>query len=277
MLSHSTETYLVSAELNPETNTEIISTEKFAKADLQMPQIDLSILIPCLNEEGNVVGAIETASAAAKKVGLKYEIIVMDDGSTDRTAEVVRDYIATHPDELVKLQVNKKNRGLARCYNDGAFLAKGRYYRICCGDNVEPEDTLFKIFSEIDKADIVAPFQPDYAGRTFGRKVLSFTYTRLINFFSGHPLRYYNGCPMIKRELVMRWHSYSDGFGFQADMITRMLDEGATFVEFPVYAHDRAQGASKALTVRNLSSTGHVLLDIIIRRARRKLFAKFYR
>jgi glycosyltransferase involved in cell wall biosynthesis len=233
--------------------------------------IDLSILIPCLNEEKNVVGAITNASAAAESLGYPYELIVIDDGSTDKTNEVVRDFMKANPQIPIVLKTNKKNRGLARGFVDGAFVARGKYFRLCCGDNVEPKETLVKIFGQMGKADIAVPYQPT-APRTPLRLVLSNMYVRLVNLSSGHKLRYYNGCPLFKTEQVRRWHSYSYGFGFQADMITRMLDDGATFIEFPVEVTDRQFGSSKALTFRNLASTGHTLLEILFRRLRNWIF-----
>ena len=65
---------------------------------------------------------------------------------------------------------------------------------------------------------------------------------------------------------VMRWHSNSHGFGFQADLITRLLDLNATYIEVPVYPNERAGGETKAFKLRNICSVGHTLLEIWIRR-----------
>lgn len=240
--------------------------------DRKSAEIELTCMVPCLNEEENVIDTIRTIVGAVNKVGCGYEILVIDDGSTDRTAPVVEDFIAENPDIPVVLHRNSRNLGLSRSFVDGAFLGRGRYYRLCCGDNVEPEESLVEIFSRIGQADIVAPYQPEVEGRPAGRVALSSTYTFLINLFSGHKMRYYNGCQVLRREDVMRWHSHHYGFGFQADMLTRMLDEGATVVEFPVKTRDRVKGSSKALNLRNVLSSGHVLSEILLRRIRRRVY-----
>jgi hypothetical protein len=64
----------------------------------------------------------------------------------------------------------------------------------------------------------------------------------------------------------MRWHTNYRGFGFQADMITRLLDEGFSYIEVPVTAQERTKGSSKALTLRNFFSVAHTLVDLFIRR-----------
>jgi len=65
---------------------------------------------------------------------------------------------------------------------------------------------------------------------------------------------------------VMRWHSNSHGFGFQADLITRLLDLKPSYIEIPVYPNERAAGATKAFKFRNICSVGHTLLEIWLRR-----------
>jgi hypothetical protein len=73
----------------------------------------------------------------------------------------------------------------------------------------------------------------------------------------------------------MRWGPYSFGFGFQAELITRLLDEGATYLEIPVFAsHEEKAGGNSALNWRNYLSVGHTLLEIFIRRIRKHAFHK---
>jgi hypothetical protein len=64
----------------------------------------------------------------------------------------------------------------------------------------------------------------------------------------------------------MRWHTNYHGFGFQADMIARLLDEGFNYVEVLVKATERKAGVSQALRLRNCFSVAHTLFDLFIRR-----------
>ena len=66
----------------------------------------------------------------------------------------------------------------------------------------------------------------------------------------------------------MRWHSRRSGFGFQADLVLRLLDEGASYVEVPIVGLERQAGASSALKLRNWLSVGRTLLSILRRRLR---------
>ena len=237
--------------------------------------LDLTIAIPCLNEERFIAATLDTVAAAMRELSLSYEVIVIDDGSTDRTVEVVESYRLEHLDLPVRLHRNERNRGLNRCYVDGAFLGRGKYYRMVCGDNVEPKETLVAIFRELGKADLIIPYHEPIPGKSFFRRVLSGSYTTFVNRLSGYRIHYYNGLTLTSRYNVMRWGPYSFGFGFQAELITRLLDEGATFVEIPVVArHQNKTQNNSALNWRNFLSVGHTLSEILLRRVRRRAFRK---
>jgi hypothetical protein len=92
-----------------------------------------------------------------------------------------------------------------------------------------------------------------------------------VNALSGHHVRYYNGCGIHLRYNVMRWGPYSFGFGFQAELVTRLLDEGNTCLEIPlkVTHHEKIDSAS-ALNLRNFLSVTHSLFEIGVRRIRKK-------
>src|SRR5262245_36594248 len=113
--------------------------------------LDLSIVIPCLNEEKNIIDTLDTVVEAIAGLRHSSELLVIDDGSTDTTAFTVARYCEVHPELPIRLHKNPRNRGLTRSYVDGAFLSRGKYYRLVCGDNAEPKETLLAIFNQLGK------------------------------------------------------------------------------------------------------------------------------
>ena len=236
--------------------------------------LDLTIVIPCLNEEAHIKGTLDTVVAAMQELRHSYEILVIDDGSTDRTAQIVESYADTHPELPLRLHRNPRNRGLTRSYVDGAFLGRGKYYRLVCGDNPEPKETLLTIFNQLGNADMVVPYH-SVQGKPLLRRTFSHFYTKLVNMLSGYNITYYNGCALHIRYNVMRWGPYSFGFGFQAELITRLLDEGANYIEIPVKTrHVEKSARNSAINVGNFLSVGHTLLEVLIRRLRKNVFQK---
>jgi len=232
----------------------------------------LSVFVACYEEQDNIVGALEALLEALRLTIPSFEILVIDDASTDGSVEKIRGFLASHPDVPVTLLGNRLNQGVATNYAEGAFRARGEWYRMFCGDNVEPVESLEKIFRAVGTAEIVVPYTVEIRGRGLFRKVLSKTFTALVNSISGHRMPYYNGLIVTRTHYVRRWHSNSHGFGFQADLLTRLLSKGLSHVEVPVFGNERATGESKALTFRNLASVSHSLCNIAIRRVSKALY-----
>ena len=236
-------------------------------------ELDLTLFIPCLNEEKRVVPTIETVRATMAGLAFSYEILVTDDGSRDRTAAVVEEYIRANPGVTIRLHRNPGNNGLARSFVDASFRGRGRYIRLICGDNVEPKESMAAILGRLGQADIIIPYYPVVPGKSPSRLFISNLYTRIVNLLSGHRLHYYNGHPLYRRYDVMRWASYNYGFGFQADLLTTLLDEGATHQELAIAAVHQEKGrGTSSVNLRNFLSVTSSLLEITSRRLKRYFY-----
>src|SRR3974377_913217 len=250
-----------------------LHTRKSVITPVRDSAIELTIFVSCYNEEQYIIKTIETVRAALAEVDrLSYEIIVIDDCSTDRSADLVKDYIRLHSDERILLRRNKRNLGLAQNYFDAAFIGKGTYYRRICGDDAEPVDTMVTVFREIGTADILIPYYVSSEGKSLFRRILSNTYSRLVYFVSGLNLHYYNGLAVHLRYNVMRWHPNTRGFGFQADIICMLLDQGFSYKEILVRTSEHKNSGAMALRAKNILSVMHSLFDIIIRRISNRVY-----
>ncbi len=230
--------------------------------------VDITLYIPVLNEEQGICRTLDTIAEAARQTGTTYEAHVFDDASTDRTADVVERYMREHPETDITLVRHERRRGIARNCYDSAFLAKGRYHRIAWGDNVEPVETFVNIFRALDKADVIVPCHRTILGKSRSRILLSRAFATLVHLLSGHKPRYYNGGNCYRRSYVLRYHTEGTGFGFQAELLTRVLDQGASFVEVDAVSYERKAGRSKALQWRNWVSVAWSLTKIFARRMR---------
>lgn len=234
--------------------------------------LDLTIFVACYNEEPNIIETLDTLLSALQEFpNLKYEVLVIDDCSRDRSVELISGWLERHKELPFYLRVNPRNMDLAYNYIEGAFWGRGKYYRLVCGDNVEPKETLVEMLKQLGTADIVIFYQ-EQIGRSRFRVFLSRSYTHLINLISGNRLEYYNGLAIHKRYNVMRWNTSYHGHGFQADIITRLLDAGCNYAEVHVTVTERPKGKSKALRIKNWLSVAHTLLDLSIRRIGRTFF-----
>ena len=249
---------------------ESLSPDKPKLAEAAPSNIDVSFFVPCYNEEANVIGAIENLVQASKISGISYEILVFDDCSQDRTVDCVKAYQNSQPGLPIRIFTNEINRGVSRNFVEGAFMGKGKYYRLVCSDVIGPLETHLGILRHMGQADIIIPYFTEIRGRKAYRHFISRLYTALVNLASGYSLRYYNGCPLYKRYDVMRFHVEATGFGYQAEFLTRLLHENKSYLEIPLISVDRE--GSGSLNLRNFLSVAHSLLKIALRRLRVYLF-----
>ena len=251
---------------------EFIDTKSLSKFMPCKWEKDITIFVSCYNEEDNIIDTFNTIISALVETKFSWEIIVIDDASVDKSRELICTYIKSHPDCDIKLMVREKNVGLAQNYIEGAFMAKGRYYKLVCGDHAEQKQSLAKIFSFLGKADMIIPYFVKVEGKSFMRDMFSKIYTFMTNIISGYRIKYYNGCALHLTFNIIRWHTDHLGFSFQADLITRLLDQGMSYVEISSTAQERKSGTSTALKLINFLSVGHFLSELLLRR-----FGRIYR
>jgi dolichol-phosphate mannosyltransferase len=229
-------------------------------------QFDITFFVSCYNERDFIVATLETVRRATTQLGLTYDIVIIDDASRDGSPELIKQYITDHPDSNIVFRQNAVNKGWAQNYVDSTFIGKGRYHRAICGDNSEMEATLRAVLRPLGEADIIIPYYVEVRDKRLSRSVVSSIYNFLVNLLSGNSLRYYNGLPVHRRYNVMRWHSDTRGFGFQADILCLLLGQGATYKEVALSAVEQRPGVSTALSCKNLLSVAHTLSDILLRR-----------
>jgi len=234
--------------------------------------INLTIFVSCYNEEEFIEDTLEVIVKAMSAVDITYEIIVIDDCSKDNSVALVQQYIQEHPEINLILRVNKQNKGLAQNYVDGAFIGVGKYYRLICGDNAEPIETIVSVMKMIGEADIIVPYYVSAQGKSFFRRSVSKVYTKIINFFSGHKMNYYNGLQIHLRYNVMRWHPNTRGFAFQAGLLCLLMDMGFTYKQIPCITIERRGGCGNAITWKNLCSVMHTIISILLRRFKIRFF-----
>ena len=261
-------------ELPPGYSAEVFYTPAASRLRAQPDtEVDVTIFISCYNEQEFIKTTIERICTALHDIGrFSFELIVVDDCSLDGSAALVKEYIARHPDENLILQCNNKNRGLSQNYVDSSFFGIGTYYRLVCGDTSETVESMKAVFSAIGSADMIVPYYPVAAdGKSAARNFISDLYVTVINTVAGQQLRYYNGLPVHRRFHVMRWHPTTRGFGFQADIICMLLEQGYSYREVPVSVIERKESNSTALSFSNFLSVTHSVINIFIRRLARRV------
>ena len=228
----------------------------------------ITYFVSCFNEADAICETLAKVASFSKRSESRFEIVVFDDASTDRSVDTVQEYRKEHPELPIRQFTRSRNRGLAHCFFESSFLARGQYFRLVFGADVLPESGHIELVQNIGKADIIIPDISSATGGQLVRRILSRAYTRLVNMISGCSIRYYNAGAIFRTDDVRRWSVEATGLGFQAELITRLIMEGRSYLQIEIAAA-RDERSSHALTFHNAMSVLFSLLKICLRRASR--------
>jgi dolichol-phosphate mannosyltransferase len=221
-----------------------------------------SFVIPALNEENVVEEVVRAVWETVSRHLETFEIILIDDGSTDHTGQIMGRLAS----ELPRMRVihNATNLGLGAAYQRGVREAKLDHVMMLCGDGGLPAASLPAIIERIGTADIVVPYMTNLSViKTPMRYLISRTYTNLLNLLSGHRLHYYNGLPVHRRALLEQITITSSGFGFQGEILVKLLKSGCSYVQVGVLGAETTNKTS-IFRVRNLFSVTATLLKLLL-------------
>ncbi len=112
-----------------------------------VPFVDLSVIVPAYNEEHRLLPTLERLHAFLSAQPLRYEILVVDDGSKDRTCEVVETAIQTIPNLALVRQ--SPNRGKGAAVRRGMLAARGQIRVMCDADCSMPPEQLPRVLAPI--------------------------------------------------------------------------------------------------------------------------------
>lgn len=219
----------------------------------------LSIIVPALNEEGNILKTCEGITPLAERYLSDYEILVFDDGSSDRTAEVVK--VLRRKNNHVLLFQNPVTRGLGYNYRMGVLKAKCPYAVMVPGDNEIVGNSLEELFKRVGSVDLLISYPSNSHIRPLSRRWLSKGFMTLMNLLFGLKIRYYNGPSVIPTEIARQFVPRTDGFAYMAVTLVRSIKAGYSYQEVPCTLQERQHGKSKAFRLKNVVS---VVRDIAL-------------
>ena len=232
----------------------------------------VSIIIPALNEEVILPKVVFDTLNLVKTKFKNYEIILINDGSSDSTPKIMNSL--SQEDPQIAVIHNTKNLGFGASYRLGVRQAKGEYIILLCGDGGLPISSLEKLIPHIGTADIVIPWMKNLKTiKSKSRYLLSRTYTRLLNLFFNLDLKYYNGLPIHKASLIKGLEYSDSGFGFQAELLIKLIRSGATYVQVGVEGAEEAQ-QSDALNIKNWLRIFSTITELLVSIPKSKVIKK---
>ena len=223
----------------------------------------ISVIIPAKNEEKNILGSINASIYAAGKNFNDYEIIVVDDGSTDNTLKIAQKNVKSN--KKIRVICHPKSYGFGYSFNTGRKNAKKKFAVMVHGDDVFERENLSYFFSHAGQADMILGFIDNPESRSKTRQMISAVYTKLLNFLFRLNLKYYNGIQIHKTDWIKNLNLYSDGFGFMAEIVLKAIMEGRSYIEVPYKHRERpGGGVTKIFKIKNIKSVIQTIFYLCI-------------
>lgn len=196
----------------------------------------ISFVVLAYNEEEHLAATIQSLKDATIECGISdnhIEAIIVDDGSTDRTPEVIKEIMAEH--QFVRTVVNPVNLGMGGAIKKGMEAVRFERFLIVPGDNDMNKDFLLLMLRFRDSAEMVMAFPVNLENRNMFRNILSHFYRNFYMIGFRAFVNYINGPCIYPTERVRALDIRSNGFSLISEISTKLLRSGCTFCEVPGY------------------------------------------
>jgi dolichol-phosphate mannosyltransferase len=223
------------------------------RADMAMSDAPrLSVFIMAWNEEKNLEGAVQELAGELATLGPAYELVIIDDGSSDGTSALADALAARTPH--TRVVHHGDNRGLGGVYRTGFTEARGEWLTFFPADRQFPASIVRDYWLATGTTDLILGYLPQRDGPLSGR-LLSLGERALLRLLFGRFPRF-QGILMFRRSLLagMPLHSSGRGWTVLMEFILRAVRTGARAKSVPITLRPRASGASKVTNLKSIAS-----------------------
>lgn len=208
----------------------------------------LSVFFPCFNEQENVVLMVNKALAIIPSLARKYEIIIVNDGSLDRTKQIAQKLAVQYPQ--VKVVNHKKNLGYGASLRTGFKSSQYQWVFFTDGDGQFDLTELKKFIIYADKYQVILGYRKN---RVEGWKRLLFArlYKLYIDIlFRVHVKDIDCAFKLIKTELISDLNLFSNGAFISAEMLYKLKKKQIKFKQIPVQHYARVYGKATGANLK---------------------------
>lgn len=222
--------------------------------------INLTIIIPCFNEELDLEHTIKTNINDAKRYLKNFEIIVVNDGSTDDTLKIAERLDKKYSN--IRIITHKKNLGLGAAIQSGVKISRYDLITYLPGDGQVYVGDIIVGLQKAKDADLVLTYRKNRSDYTLYRKFLSFCLTILIRILFGLKYKDYNWVHIYKKIIFSRIEIKSNGVFFLGEIVIKAHREHLKIVEAESIYRPRRSGTSKTAKFQTILKAFFELLAI---------------
>lgn len=214
--------------------------------------MDLSIVVPAYNEEESIPITIGKITELFSNTNIKYELIIVDNGSYDKTLEIITSYMKTNKN--IRLVTVKKNEGWGNGVLKGCEQAQGKFITYTTADLQTPVIDILRVYEKIknETEKIVVKIKRVSRKDGLSRYIFSKFFNSLINILFGFISADINGTPKIIQKSIFKNLNlrYKDYF-LDAELIIKSKKNGFKILEIPTNSIKRKVGKSNVNIIKD--------------------------
>lgn len=221
----------------------------------------ISAFFPCYNDEATIGSMVNLALGTIDKVGAVGEVVVIDDGSSDGSPHVLKELVDEHP--RLRVVTHEQNRGYGGALLSGFASATQQWVFYTDGDaQFDPAELELLVAKASDSVDVVQGYKIRRADNVV-RRVIGRVYHRSVSLMFGLKIRD-TDCDfrLIRREVLERIRLEHTSGVICVELVRKLQDAGARFVEVPVHHYPRLHGQSQFFKVPAVASTARDLIAL---------------
>jgi len=221
----------------------------------------ISAFFPCYNDGGTIASMVALMDLTLRKLTDDYEILVVDDGSSDHSREILKELDAKY--KSLKVIFHEKNRGYGGALKTGFYSAAKELIFYTDGDFQYDVAEIVKLIPEMkDTVDIVNGYKISRSD-PIQRKIIGRTYHRIMKLMFGFKIKDVD-CDfrLIRRSVFNNIQLEHNSGIICVEMVKKMQDAGFHFVEVPVNHYHRVYGKSQFFNYKRLFNVGRDILRL---------------
>ena len=214
----------------------------------QETAVSISVFFPCYNEQDNVAGTVEQALAVLEKLKADFEIIIVDDGSSDATGQIAEEIAGRN--SKVKVVHHPTNLGYGAALQSGFKAATKKLVFYTDGDGQFDISEMPPLLPMMGQYDIVSCFRLNRQDSPI-RKINGWAWTKAVCLLFGMKIRDIDcAFKLYKREIFDKISLLSTGALIDAEILAQAIRQGYTVTQKGVHHYPRKAGAQSGANLR---------------------------
>lgn len=214
----------------------------------QEPIVSISVFFPCYNEQDNVARIVEQALGVLQKLSTDFEVIIVDDGSSDATGRIADEFAGRN--NRIKVVHHPANLGYGAALQSGFRAATKELVFYTDGDGQFDINEMPSLLPLMEQYDIVSCYRLNRRDNML-RKISGWCWTKLVCLLFGMKIRDIDcAFKLYKREIFDNITLLSTGALIDTEILARAVRKGYTITQKGVHHYPRTAGAQTGANPR---------------------------